>query len=148
MKSLLAVGLLAALALPVFGATGADASSVEQKLMQMERDTSQAGIKKDVATLEKMYADDWVGIDPSGKSATKAEAMADIKSGDYAVQSAELSAMKVRVFGNTAVVTGSDTEKSTYKGKDSTGEYAWTDVFVMRHGHWQVAASQSTKVEK
>jgi len=148
MKSLIATGFLAVLGLPVFAATGADGSSVEQKLMQMERDTMQAGIKKDVAVLDKMYADDWVGIDPGGKSATKAEAIADLKSGEYAIQSGELSGMKVRVFGDTAVVTGSDTEKSTYKGKDSTGEYAWTDVFVMRHGHWQVAASQSTKVEK
>jgi len=116
----------------------------------MERDLMQAGIKKDVATMSKIYADDWVGIGPDGKSIVKVEAMAEVNSGAYAVQSAELSAMKVRVFGNTAVVivTGSDSEKSTYKGKHSTGTYAWTDAFVMRQGHWPVAASQSTKVEK
>jgi ketosteroid isomerase-like protein len=74
--------------------------------------------------------------------------MADLKSGASATQSIELGAMKVRVFGNTAVVTGSDTEKSTYKGKDSSGKYLWTDVFVMRQGRWQAAASHSTKVEK
>ena len=53
--------------------------------------------------------------------------------------------MKVRVFGTTAIVTGSDTEKSTYKGKDSSGKYVWTDVFVERNGRWQAVASQSTK---
>ena len=41
--------------------------------------------------------------------------------------------------------TGSDTEKSTYKGKDSSGKYVWTDVFVERNGRWQAVASQSTK---
>jgi ketosteroid isomerase-like protein len=148
MKSHLATGLLAALALPAFGAAGADASSVEQKLMQMERESLEATIKNDVPTLEKFYADDWVGIDPAGKSTTKAKAMADLKAGEYKIQSAELNDVKVRVFGDTAVVTGGDTEKSTYKGKDSTGKYAWTDVWVMRQGHWQVAASQSTKIEK
>jgi hypothetical protein len=45
-------------------------------------------------------------------------------------------------------VVGSDTEKSTYHGKDSSGQYSWTDVFVKRNGQWQAVASQSTKVPK
>ena len=56
--------------------------------------------------------------------------------------------MKVRVFGNTAICAGSDTEKSTYKGKDSSGKYVWTDVFVNRNGKWRAVASQSAKVVK
>jgi len=148
MKSLCTAGLLAALVLPVFGVARADAPSVEQNLMQMERDWTQAGLKKDAASLDKIIADDWVAIGFDGKTVTKAEVMADLKSGASAAQTVELGAMKVRVFGNTAVVTGSDTEKSTYKGKDSSGKYVWTDVFVMRQGRWQAAASQSTKVEK
>lgn len=55
--------------------------------------------------------------------------------------------MKVRVFGDTAIVTGSDTEKSTYNGKDSSGKYIWTDIFVNRKGKWQAVASQSTNVQ-
>jgi len=93
-------------------------------------------------------ADDWVGIDFEGKSITKAEAMANMKSGASTTQSIEIGPMKVRVLGNTAVVTGSDTEKSTYKGKDSSGKYVWTDVWVMRDGRWQAVASQSVKAGK
>ena len=115
MKRLFIASVLAALVLPVFGQAKADTSSVEQTLMQMERDWTQAGIKKDAAALDRIVADDWVGIDFEGKSTTKAEAMADLKSGSSTTQSAELGPMKVRVFGNAAVVTGSDTEKSTYK---------------------------------
>jgi ketosteroid isomerase-like protein len=148
MKSLVSAGLLVAMLLPVFGVVRADTPSVEQSLMQMERDWTQAGLKKDAAALDKIIADDWVAISYDGKSYTKAEVMADLKSGASATQSIDLGPMKVRVFGDTAVVTGSDTEKSTYKGKDTSGKYVWTDVFVKRKGHWQAAASQSTKVEK
>jgi hypothetical protein len=74
--------------------------------------------------------------------------MADMKSGASTTQSYEIGPMKVRVLGNTAVVTGSDTEKSTYKGKDSSGKYVWTDVWVMRDGRWQAVASQNVKVGK
>jgi ketosteroid isomerase-like protein len=148
MKPLFVVSLIALSVLPFFGQAQADTASVQQTLMQMERDWGQAAAKNDTATVDKFVADDWVGIDFEGKSITKAEAMADMKSGASTTQSYEIGPMKVRVLGNTAVVTGSDTEKSTYKGKNSSGKYVWTDVWVMRDGRWQAVASQSVKVGK
>jgi ketosteroid isomerase-like protein len=118
-------------------------AGVEQALMQMERDWTEAALKKDVATLDKILADEWVGQGITG-SATKAQALADLKSGDNKQDSVTLGEMKVRVFGNTAVVTGSDDEKTSYKGKDTSGHYTWTDVFVEREGRWQAVASQGT----
>jgi ketosteroid isomerase-like protein len=120
-------------------------AGTEQALVQMERDWTAAALNKDAAALDKILADDWVGQNPAGM-ATKTEALADLKSGDNKVESETLGDMKVRVFGDTAVVTGSDEEKSSYKGKDTSGHYTWTDVFVRRHGRWQAAASQGTLI--
>jgi ketosteroid isomerase-like protein len=117
-------------------------------LLQIERDWTQAGLKKDVKAVDRIIADDWTAIDFQGKTQTKAQVLAEMKSGASVSQSVELGEMKVRVFGDTAVVTGSDVEKSTYKGKDSSGKYAWMDVFVKRNGQWQPVASASTKMEK
>jgi ketosteroid isomerase-like protein len=127
------------------------AASVEQILTQMERDwsltgMSKADIDKDVKTMDRILADDWIGLSFQGKTRTKTDSLADLKSGSSTSQSMELGPMKVRVFGNTAIVTGSDTEKSTFNGKDSSGKYVWTDVFVERNGRWQAVASESTKV--
>jgi ketosteroid isomerase-like protein len=145
----LTVLLLAAGSGVAFGQAGkTDTGSVEKMIIQMERDWTEAGIKKDAKTFDRIVADDWVSTDFLGKMATKAEALAEMKSGVSVSQSVDLGEMKVRVFGNTAIVTGSDTEKSTYKGKDSSGKYVWTDVFVNRNGRWQAVASQSTKVGK
>jgi ketosteroid isomerase-like protein len=52
----------------------------------------------------------------------------------------------VRVYGNTAVVTGGLTEKGTRDGTAYTDTYRWTDVFVKRGGHWQAVVSQWAKV--
>jgi ketosteroid isomerase-like protein len=153
MKRILAVAVLVAvatsLALGQMAAkqekTKGGKAGVEQALTQMERDWTEASLKKDVATLDKILADDWVGQGPTGL-ATKAEALADLKSGDNKLESITLGGMKVRVFGDTAVVTGSDDEKSSYKGKDTSGHYTWTDVFVKRQGRWQAAASQGTRM--
>jgi hypothetical protein len=53
--------------------------------------------------------------------------------------------MTVRIFGSTAIVTGTNTEKSMEHGKDSSGKYIWTDVFVKQEGRWRAVASQSAK---
>ncbi len=152
MKRILAVAVLvaaaAALTLGQMGdnqgkTKGKGKDGVEQALMQMERDWTDAGLKKDAAALDKILAGDWVGQGPTG-TITKAQALADLKSGDNKIESITLGEMKVRVFGNTAIVTGSDDEKSSYKGKDTGGHYTWTDVFVKRQGRWQAAASQGT----
>jgi ketosteroid isomerase-like protein len=123
-------------------------ASVATILMQMERDWSQAGIKKDFKTLDRILADDWVSIDSLGQATTKVQTLAAMKSSQSSEQSIELGEMKVRVFGTAAIVTGTDVEKGSYKGQDSSGKYVWMDVFVKREGRWQAVASQSTKIEK
>jgi hypothetical protein len=155
MKQLLSVGLLLAGAVCLYGQAKpaknfpatAVKPSVEQTLMQMEREWGTAEIKKDYAVVERILAEDWVGIDYSGNIVDKPQAIADLKTGISTLTSEELGPMTVRVFGNTAVVTGSDTEISTDRGKDSSGKYVWTDVFVFRAGRWQAVASQSTKAQ-
>jgi ketosteroid isomerase-like protein len=127
----------------VLGQTG----TVEQALMKMERDWVDAASKADVATLGGIIADDWAAQGTLGPT-TKAETLADIKSGTQKLDSITLGEMKVRVFGDVAVVTGSDDEKSSYKGKDTSGHYVWTDVFAKRQGKWQAVASHGTLVPK
>src|SRR6266550_496759 len=151
MKRILAVAVLVVVATSLALGQMADKqekarggkASVEQALMQMEREWVEAAQKKDAATLDRILADDWVGQGPTG-IAKKAEALADLKSGDNKLESITLGDMKVRVFRDTAVVTGSDDEKSSYKDKDTSGHYTWTDVFAKRNGRWQAVASQGT----
>jgi ketosteroid isomerase-like protein len=135
--------VLAAALLGAGSASAADKTSTEKTLIQMENDWTKAAVANDTAALGKILADDWVGQGPTGVG-TKAEVLADMKSGDFKVSSATMGEVKVRIFGDVAVVTGSNDEKSSYKGKDTSGHYIWTDVFVKRSGKWQAVASQST----
>ena len=123
---------------------GGDAS-VSQVLQAMEQDWLNAEKNHDAATFEKLVADDWIAISPDGKSETKAERAAKIKSSH--ATSATMGDMKVRVFGNAAVVTGTDDEATMEGGKKSTGHYVWTDVFVKRDGKWLAVASQTAQVK-
>jgi hypothetical protein len=143
--------LLALLLLPtpsaLFAQSKANKAFAEQ-LIQMERDWSQADVKKDAAALNRILAEDWTGIDFQGTVLTKPEVLrqVDLHSDATATESSELGEMKIRIFGNTALVSGTEIERSEYKGKDSSGKYIWTDIFVRRNGRWQAISSQSTKI--
>lgn len=128
-------------------AAQAAGGNVEQTLMKMERDGLAALLKKDVTSFGRLFSEDAVLITPDGALQTKAQLLADLKSGDLVMESAELADMKVRVYGDTAVVTYVTTDKGKYKGQDISGRYRWTDVFARRGGTWQIVSGQGTAIQ-
>jgi ketosteroid isomerase-like protein len=120
----------------------AKAPGVSQALKQLEKDWADAEKTADVDKIGQILADDWIACDPDGKKITKADFLGGVKAGKMTVQSMEFGPLDVKVLGTVGVVQGSDTEKSTYDGKDSSGKYVWTDVFVKRDGKWVVVRSQ------
>ena len=128
--------------------TAAPANPVADELRQIENDWIDAIKTKNVDKVADTLADGSVGLDWDGKRFDKAKRLADMKSGAFSLDTCEVGRMTVRIFGNTAVVIGSDTEKSTENGKDTSGEYVWMDVFVKQNGKWRAVASETTKVLK
>src|ERR1043165_3877962 len=142
-------GMLGALCCSVFAQSkGRPPSDVEQAVMAIERELLNAVLKGDASANERYLADSYVFTGPDGTVENKAQAIADLKSGDLKLQSASLDGAKVQIYGDTAVVTYSSNDKGMYKGKDISGKTRWTDVFVSHNGRWQVVASHGTMVPK
>jgi ketosteroid isomerase-like protein len=151
MKSFLAVAVLTITAIPITFAQAKDSGkkqsgSVEQTLANTEQEIVDAVVKRDTSVFEKYFADSSLFTDPGGIVMDKAQTIADFKSGNLKIESSKLDDMKVHVYGNSAVVTYGTTDKGSYKGKDISGNYRWTDVFVKRNGRWQIVAGQGTRV--
>ena len=120
--------------------------TVEQEILKIERQWIDASVKGDIAALDKIEADDYIIIDPSGTISTKAEDMKNIKSGDLKFDSMEMFESKVRVYGNAAVVTAKTHVKGNYKTADISGDYSSTDVFVKVKGQWRPVSSHITRI--
>lgn len=133
-------------AAPPTASAAESSADVEKAVTQLERDWMDAVQKKDAAALDRIVADDATLIDSDGRSMTKAAHIAEVKGGDLKIESFTLDPVKVRVFGDIAIATSGDTEKSQFKGKDSSGHYIWTDIYIRRNGHWQAIATQNARL--
>lgn len=127
--------------------SAAKVPSVSQAIKDLEKEWAEAGKAADTNKLGEILADDWAGIAPDGKTFTKAEFIEGYKSGKMKTESFDMGPVNVKVLGAIAVAQGSDKEKSTYDGKDSSGSYVWTDVFAKRDGKWVAVRSQTAKVK-
>jgi ketosteroid isomerase-like protein len=127
-------------------ASGGGVKSIEDTLIQIEHDWVDAMVRGDAARWSRYIADEWVLTYSDGTLVTKPMALADLKEGALRIESFRLDDMKVRVYGDTAVVTGQITEKSKFRDKDTSGVRRITDVFVKRDGRWQAVASHESDV--
>ncbi len=117
----------------------------EQALIELESNLAAALEKSDMVAYDRLIGDDYTFTTQDGVVRTKAEMIASYKSGDLKYESLRFDDIKVRLYGNTAVVTGRSTAKAQDKGQDISGQYRYTRVYVKRHGRWQLVATQSTR---
>jgi len=66
--------------------TPAAAASVEQTLINMEREWSDALVKRDASAVERLLASDYRSTSSTGKVTDKAAAIEDLKSTDSAIE--------------------------------------------------------------
>ena len=107
-------------------------------------------IEQDAAAFDRLLADEYTVTLPNGKVLTKAEVVANAKSGivKYEADKTKSDSVKARVFGDTALVTGLWTEKGTSAGKDFDGTLQYTLVFLKRDGAWKIVSDHATLIEK
>ncbi|MFL6583392.1 MAG: nuclear transport factor 2 family protein [Chthoniobacterales bacterium] len=116
-------------------------SSVEQAIRQLDNERIQAQIGADAVALERIYADDFVGVGPSGTMRTKPQVISDFTSGALKFQSITTDEVQVRVYENTAVETGLSTMVGQDKGKAVPRETRFTRVWVKQQGAWRLVAN-------
>jgi ketosteroid isomerase-like protein len=113
-------------------------SIVEQDIRKLDNERIQAQIHADVAALERIYADGFIGVGPSGTVRTKPQVISDFTSGELKFQSITTDDVQVRIFGNTAVETGRSTMNGQDRGKAVPRDNRFSRVWVKQQGHWRL----------
>jgi ketosteroid isomerase-like protein len=120
-------------------------SQAEQEIRAAEHQWNEARVKADIATLDRLLADGWTVTHGGGTMDTKAQYLADLKSGDRKFSAdVKEDALTVRIYGDTAVASGLSDSKVTFKGQVQGGPLRFTRVYVRRDGRWVMIVSHAT----
>jgi ketosteroid isomerase-like protein len=130
-----------------FGAERGETNGIlAQEVMAVKHQYDEAQLKNDFAWFQHMFADDYVFVLPDSTVVTKDEFVRDLESRDLVWESVSGRDMRVRVYGDTAVVTGKFFGKGRYKGKALDEHQLFTSVWIKRNGRWQAISEHASSL--
>jgi ketosteroid isomerase-like protein len=116
-------------------------------LVELEHTLASAWVKGDRPFIEALLAQDWTVTDPSGKVLSRQQVLDEaFVTSDRNITGMTIDEVRVRLFGDTAVVTGRTQATGAYRGNSVTVVLRFTDVFVRSDAGWRVVTSQGTIV--
>ena len=127
--------MLAAVA-PTLG-RAADADADAKEVAKLSKQMTDALVKGDMAFVDGVMADDWMIIVGNGSVGDKSQLLKDVKDGTLKYEALDKSEMKVRVYGEAAVVTGRAQARIKVKGQEVGGIDRFTEVYARQGGKWR-----------
>ena len=119
---------------------------LHKEIENLEAQWRSALMQNDVATINRLLADDYLGINPNGTLETKADALALRRAGTMKISSIDPINIKVRVYGDTAVVTSQVQLEGHDGDRDISGRYHYTRVYSHRSGEWKVVSFEASRM--
>jgi ketosteroid isomerase-like protein len=116
--------------------------SDEQQILALHEAGDRALMSADLAVLDEIFADDYVQYNEVGQSFTKQDLLNNFRTGAIRYPSIVSTSRKIRVFGDTAVVHGAESDEVEAYGKRFSVRYVYLDVLRKIDGEWMLVASQ------
>jgi ketosteroid isomerase-like protein len=136
------------LAMRGFVAFAAEPSDVD-RFTQLEKAWATAIKAQDRAALERTLAPEYtltVAM-TDGLQRVDRDRWLDNAVGPYVLHDYTFDEVVVRRYGDTAVVSSRYSQKATVNGRDRSGSFFLTDIWVHAGGQWRVSARYSSRLE-
>jgi ketosteroid isomerase-like protein len=116
--------------------------SDEQQILELHEAGDRALMSADLSALAEIFADDYVQYNEAGRAFTKLDVLNNLRTGSIRYPAIVSTSRKIRVFGDTAVVHGSESDEVEAGGKRFSVRYVYLDVLRKIEGKWKLVASQ------
>ena len=117
-----------------------------EQILKLFEDGDRALVAADIAELTRIFADDYVQYDESGKPSTKQEVLERLQTGAIRFLSMVSTGRRIRLLTeDVAIVHGSEDDEVEQAGKRFPARYVYMDVVVKREGRWHIVGSQLAK---
>jgi ketosteroid isomerase-like protein len=119
-----------------------------EELLELEEAFAQAIVSNNLEGIGRLVTGDWIIIDPNGEIVDRTRFFEVIKSGALTHDMMESEDLRVRVYGDSAVVTAITRTKGTFMREEFSTQERATDVFMKRDGRWQCVLTHLTRFPK
>ena len=119
-----------------------DGPSDEEQILALHEAGDRALMSGDLTVLAQIFADDYVQYNESGQASAKQDVLNSFRTGAIRYPSIVSTGRQIRIFGDTAVVHGSESDEVEVKGQRLAVRYVYLDVLRKRDGEWKLVASQ------
>jgi hypothetical protein len=116
-----------------------DQKETERYIIDSERQWAESVATGDTSAIERILADDFIGVDPKGHLYTKQKMIVETRNAPKYFVSNRLNDVKVRFYRRMAIAQGSETWE---KHSGERGRFVWTDTWLRRNGRWQIVAAE------
>jgi len=120
-----------------------DQKADELYIRDSERQWAESVASGDASVVERILANDFIGVDPHGQLYDKTKMISDTREGAKFFASNRLNEVKIRFYGDTAVAQGSE---SWERRTGERGRFVWTDTWLRRDGRWEIVAAEDLTV--
>jgi ketosteroid isomerase-like protein len=115
-------------------------------VVRTHREFNRALTRRDFDALSALYADDYMLVRPDGSILSKEQVLRDLQSGGLTFTSIEIDNVNVRVYGETALLTGDSRTMTSRKGQAATTHIQLVAVYVADRGALRLAHFQSVSL--
>lgn len=122
--------------------------SAHKEIEGLELDWRQAQLSNNVSEVDRLLADDYLGISANGTLETKADELTRRRSGTLRITQLDLSDIKVRIYGDTAVVTSKADLVGKNGDRDISGRFRYTRVYSNRDGQWRIVSFEASRISQ
>lgn len=120
---------------------------LKRQVEAMEEQWRVAQLAADVVTMDKMLAEDFIGISMSGQVNTKAQQIDRVKTRKLVVTKIDLSDRKIKLVGSVAIVTSQAEVEGTAESGSMKGRYRYTRIYQrLPSGEWKITSFEATRV--
>jgi ketosteroid isomerase-like protein len=139
------LALITSASLAAGGPPQSSLDAATDELERLEKVWNEAHERGDADALQALWADDLEINVPRMPVMTKTDGLSFARSGRMKFSRYATSDIRVRVYGDTAVVSGRLQRTRTINGKELSDDWRFTKVYVRRSQQWRVVSFHASE---
>jgi ketosteroid isomerase-like protein len=118
-----------------------------EQIVALENQWREAQLSNDVAVMDKLLSDDYLGINSNGDVVTKNQQLDHMRNRQLVIEKLDTSDLKIKLIGPIAIVTSLAQVEGRLDGSPLRGSFRYTRVYQrLPGGGWKITNFEVTRI--